>query len=305
MAITKSQHKIISINGGGGLSPADNARITVLEDNEYKIIYYEAISSDTGQVTVPTGATIILDEFTSGADAYVTTIENGFPSGTLPETAGGAPVDVSSFDALGNYVLTGVPNSYPVSLIYLLKIKAKDYSNLDLSNGIQVYDLKDEAVSPSVLTLFKNTSRVTHTGSLSNVALISWEILPGTMLTSDIINFKARVLTGAVSGAKNFRLYVNTVNSLTSGAPQQLALYGHVSVSVLMERNLWFSATNTLKVMAATTDYASEYNTNFNDSNVSTFTVNPSVTQYFILACALTGATQEAVVEYVNATIHR
>jgi len=129
--LIKDPRKIFT-GGSGSIDPTIAARVTVLEDNEYKIIYYEEISSNSGTVTIPTGATIILDQFSEGADAFTTTIVNGYPSSTFPETSAGVPVDVSSFDALGNYTLSGVPSAYPVALIYLLKIKAKDYYNLDV-----------------------------------------------------------------------------------------------------------------------------------------------------------------------------
>lgn len=120
--------------GGGASGGSTNARITVLENNEYKIVYWQSISSDTGTITIPTGATILLDQFESGADAFVSTIVNSEPSGIYPKTSLGATVDVTSFNALGTYALNGVPSAYPVALIFLLKIKAKDYGNLIEAN---------------------------------------------------------------------------------------------------------------------------------------------------------------------------
>ena len=46
-------------------------------------------------------------------------------------------MDVTSFDSSGNYVLSGTPSSYPVALIYWLKISAADYPNLDINNIIE------------------------------------------------------------------------------------------------------------------------------------------------------------------------
>lgn len=131
-----------------GSDPSLATRVTILENNEYKITYFTEISSSTGTITIPTGATILLDQFQSGADAYVSTIQNSQPTGIFPQTGGGVTVDVSSFDALGNYTLTGTPSSYPVALIYILKIKAKDYANLTISN---ILDLEDIGVDHNVL----------------------------------------------------------------------------------------------------------------------------------------------------------
>lgn len=127
-------------SGGGGVTPAVLARIEILENNEYKVWYSAEISAATGTITKPTGSTILLDQLPSGADAYVSTISNGQPTGNFPQTAGGAFVDVASFNASGAYTLSGTPSAYPVALIYVLKIDAKDWSNLVLDDIIDVGD---------------------------------------------------------------------------------------------------------------------------------------------------------------------
>lgn len=124
-------------------SPSDaglTSRVSTLENNEYKITYFESVSAATGTITKPAQSTILLDQFFSGIDAYVSTIVNGQPTGILPQTSGGTPVDVSSFDALGNYTLTGTPSAFPVAIIYILKIKSVYYSNLNINN---ILDLED------------------------------------------------------------------------------------------------------------------------------------------------------------------
>jgi hypothetical protein len=124
-------------------SPSDaglTSRVSTLENNEYKITYFESVSAATGTITKPAQSTILLDQFFSGIDAYVSTIVNGQPTGILPQTSGGTPVDVSSFDAVGNYTLTGTPSAFPVAIIYVLKIKSIYYSNLNINN---ILDLED------------------------------------------------------------------------------------------------------------------------------------------------------------------
>ena len=113
-------------------------RVSTLENNEYKITYFESVSAATGTITNPAQSTILLDQFFSGIDAYVSTIVNGQPTGILPQTSGGSPVDVSTFDALGNYTLTGTPSAFPVAIIYVLKIKAIYYSNLNVNNILEL-----------------------------------------------------------------------------------------------------------------------------------------------------------------------
>ncbi len=149
--------------GGGGADPALEARVEYLEDNEYKITYYAEINTSTGTITKPTGSTILLDQFFGGVDAYVSTIAGGQPTGDFPTTAGGVAVDVSSFDTMGNFTLSGTPSSYPVALIYILKIKAKDYSNLDIT---KILDLE-------------NINAVPYIGATANVDLGEFEIKAG------------------------------------------------------------------------------------------------------------------------------
>lgn len=130
----------------GGIDSATDARITTLENNVSKISYFFSIAAGTtGTITIPTGATIILDQLYSGADAFVDTISGGQPTGLPPFTAGGVEVDVTSFDALGNYTLSGTPSAYPVALIYQLTIKEKDLGNLTTAN---ILDIESQEAMP-------------------------------------------------------------------------------------------------------------------------------------------------------------
>lgn len=146
-SVIKNPRKIFSQAGGGASDPTLSGRITILENNEYKITYFAEISNSTGTITIPTGATILLDQFQGGVDAYVCTIQNGQPTGDFPQTGLGVTVDVTSFDALGDYTLSDTPSSYPVALIYILKIKAKDYSNLDIT---KILDLEDIGIQQQI-----------------------------------------------------------------------------------------------------------------------------------------------------------
>ncbi len=142
---------------GGGGSPADSARITVLENNENKVAYFEPVSSSAGTITIPAQATILLDQLAGGVDAYVSTIENGTITGQNPVTAGGVIVDVTSFDALGNYTLSGTPSSYPVGIIYILKIKEIYWSNLTTFNIIDAEASFNKAETTTELNINGNS----------------------------------------------------------------------------------------------------------------------------------------------------
>jgi hypothetical protein len=158
-------------NTGGGsfdLTPLIN-RINILENNEYKITYFTEINSSTGTVTIPTGATIETDQFTSGADALVSKIQNNQPNGELPETSSGTKVDVSSFDSLGNFTLTGIPNSFPIALIYTLRINSLNYSNLVYDNILEFYKLnEDKKITGDLIFNFSNNEEDTIVNTILN-----------------------------------------------------------------------------------------------------------------------------------------
>jgi nitrogen fixation protein len=156
----KNPKKIFS---QAGADPALSNRVTNLENNEYKILYFQTISSATGTITKPTGATILLDQFYSGGDALVETLSNGQPTGQSPLTIGGTVVSVTSFDTSGNYVLSGTPSAYPVALVYIFKIKAIDLPNLNMTNIMQM----------------DANGYVPYTGAITNVDLGEYQIKVG------------------------------------------------------------------------------------------------------------------------------
>jgi hypothetical protein len=143
----------------GGFKVAANARITNLENVENKTTYFQAVSSASGTLTPPTGATILLDQFYAGEDAYVSTISNGQPTGDLPLTSGGAVITITGFDVDGNYTLSGTPSAYPVAIIYKLSILEKYKVNLVEDNV-----LDDEGMN--VLTVEYVTSSATPTPTI-------------------------------------------------------------------------------------------------------------------------------------------
>jgi len=139
-------------SGGGGTDPADKTRITNLENNESKVLYYEAINSSTGTITKPTNSTIFLNDFPQGYDAVVETIVNGEPTGQIAKTSGGTPITVTSFDTSGNYTLSGTPSSFPVALLYILRVKALYMSNLTFDNIIEAQNFSVGNASDVVFT---------------------------------------------------------------------------------------------------------------------------------------------------------
>ena len=224
----KNPRKIFS---QAGADPALNNRVTNLENNEYKILYFQTISSTTGTITKPTGATILLDQFYSGGDALVETLSNGQPTGQSPLTIGGTVVSVTSFDTSGNYVLSGTPSAYPVALVYIFKIKAIDLPNLNMTNIMQMdsngyvpyvgaitdLDLGEYELKAGQIELDQ-----TPTGT-AGVAVTRW---------NDTIGSTETTLKGGSVVIKNgVDLVARVVNKVTPNATLTRATYHAVRVS--------------------------------------------------------------------------
>jgi len=153
--------------------------ITNLGNNEIKLAYYAEINTASGTIAKPTGSTIMLDQFYGGVDAVVSTIVGGKPTGEMPRTAGGALVDVTSFDASGNYTLSGLPSGFPCALIYNIKISAANYANVNLNYVIEYAEVgvtEDEINLSDVTT---NNSTATKHGFLPKLSNVNTQYLNG------------------------------------------------------------------------------------------------------------------------------
>lgn len=153
----RNNKRLFSVSGG---DPSLPDRVTYLENNEYKILYFQTISATTGTITKPTNSTILLDQFYEGGDAIVETLVNSQPSGQSPLTSTGAVVSVSSFDTSGNFTLSGTPAAFDVALVYILKIKAEDYQNLTTAN-IMAMDFVDQTKTSIQLACSDETTALT------------------------------------------------------------------------------------------------------------------------------------------------
>ena len=104
---------------------AIEVRVTALEDIQLKISIYEPITTVSGTVTIPSGGTIVLQEFLNGEDALICAIQNGQP--TFQDTG----YDITSFNIAGNYIASGLPSN-PSALIYYVQISLKNIPNIPL-----------------------------------------------------------------------------------------------------------------------------------------------------------------------------
>jgi hypothetical protein len=221
-SLIKEPRRIWSL-ASSGIDPLLDERVTYLEENEYKITYFTEINNSTGTITKPTNSTILVDQFFGGIDAYVSTIQNGQPAGIFPKTSGGVDVDVTSFNTLGDFVLTGTPSSYPVALIYILKIQAKDYQNLNINNILDLENINiklknteigfgnvnEKIVSSPNLTFTNNILSVGNVIQLTSAA-------PDTAIAGKI-NFFGDKFTGVITSGNSRKDFVLADTPLTSG----------------------------------------------------------------------------------------
>ena len=109
-----------------GIDSISEQRLSSLENLQLKIAYYAEITTTSGQISKPQNSTILLNQWSNGIDAIITSIEGNKP------TFQDAEADVTSFDINGNYTISGDLPTTPSALIYYLSISLKDFSNLNI-----------------------------------------------------------------------------------------------------------------------------------------------------------------------------
>jgi hypothetical protein len=138
-----------------GADPAGTAQtlFNTLGDKDVRTTRFASIGAGTGGTvgSLPAISTVVLNDFGGTVDAVISTISGGRPTLEAAKTTGGEII-ATTFDSLGNYVLTGVPSAYPVAIIYRVKQKLSDFDSTssdimgipDVDHGNVVYQAEQE-----------------------------------------------------------------------------------------------------------------------------------------------------------------
>ncbi len=146
----------------GGVS---NTRLDNLENSTLKVAYYAEITSTSGQISIPSGFEILLNQWANEVDAILSAIPGG--TGTHPDFQDTGE-DVTSFDTSGNFIVTALSGS-PSALIYVGNIKLKDLGNLDVNRIIGEPQINLNIVSSEyIVYVAENGSDVSGDGNVGS-----------------------------------------------------------------------------------------------------------------------------------------
>ena len=292
-----SRKKIISqasLSGGG--DPSLPGRVTNLENNEYKVTYYEIISGASGSLTLPTGATINAGEFGLSGNAILSKIDgSNKPTFESPKTSGGTIVTASLNETTGDWVASGTYTDTDVALIYSIKIKAVDYSNLDYDFIVEtvadgsayIKNLTSDAqtqLNTKVGVIVKDITTSSALTGTTAITLIKSVLIPANSFSvGDICYITNRAIRSTATGSSTNYIYVNTSASL-SGA----TLVGTQSAGsrfYAMERNLFIKSATVSETIDVSTSVSAD-NPAVQATANSDLNIDWTVDQYIIHAFA-------------------
>jgi len=157
-------------------------RLAALEETYIKIAYYEEITGISGQISIPAGAEILLDQWANGVDAIISEINNNKP------TFEDSNIDVINFDISGNYTLSDNLPTSPAALIFYFRIKSKDLNNIDVQNVIEYIHGKEFSFPPAIR--YGEHLRDDFTGS-SVESILDWRSAVGN---GGLVNMETGIL---------------------------------------------------------------------------------------------------------------
>ena len=168
-------------SGGGGDTTELVQRIAAMEDTTYEYELWQSIGSGTsGTISIPEGAVIRLDQYPNAGDCLIVKCDAaGRPVDEPAGHANGTAI-TATLDTSGQFVLSGVPKSYPVAIVFQVALPQKAIPTIPLDSivGYQVVRYTDAqaAAAAPVQAVAGKTGSVVLTkadvglGSVDNTA---------------------------------------------------------------------------------------------------------------------------------------
>lgn len=150
-------------------------------------------------------------------------------------------------------------------------------------------------------TIVATTTTSSHTGNTSNTILYSCEIAAGTFTTNDRIYQELLLTAIGLNGVKTIRTYINTTNNL-SGSPVLISTYftNHLLYSLIS--TFFVDSTTSMKSYKSGTSNSSNF-FGSNSSALGSFSIDFTVTQYYIVSVQLASAAD--VIQLESALLNR
>ena len=114
---------------GRKLTAPLDTRITSLEDTYVRACWFEEIASGTsGTLTLPTGGSVVPNQWEGGVDALASKVSSSWPSFESPVNTGGTVI-TATLGAGRSWTLSDTPSSYPVAIIYVYRVKLISFND--------------------------------------------------------------------------------------------------------------------------------------------------------------------------------
>jgi len=163
-----------------------------------------------------------------------------------------------------------------------------------------------QSTSPTVV-LFRDYSPASLTGTLTNTLVWSTSVNANVFQTNDLLEIRSFFNSNAANGTTtNFRLYVNTSASLAGATQIGAYANGSGTGNGGYQRNIFVTASGSsgnFRTLPIAANVTNSYGVS--SSAIANFTVNTTVTLYFIWAIQLGNTANTASIQGTIATITR
>ncbi len=155
--------------------------------------------------------------------------------------------------------------------------------------------------------LFRDYSPASLTGTLTNTLVWSTSVNANVFQTNDLLEIRSFFNSNAANGTTtNFRLYVNTSASLAGATQIGAYANGSGTGNGGYQRNIFVTASGSsgnFRTLPIAANVTNSYGVS--SSAIANFTVNTTVTLYFIWAIQLGNTANTASIQGTIATITR